>query len=266
MQREARRIAIIGCGSIASVIVEAVAEGRLPLEVTGLLDLEPAKCRSLAEKLGGGPLVAGSLEELLATGPRLVVEAASQEAVRMYGEEILRRGIDLVVLSVGALLDRATLERLQAAARKGSARIYVPSGAIGGLDAVRAARHAGITRLVLRTTKHPRSLGLEEWSGAPRLLYRGPAGEAVKRYPFNVNVAAALALAAGTEPLVEIVADPSIEVNRHEILVESAAGRMHLVFENLPSPGNPRTSLLAALSVIELLRRLSGAESLEVGN
>lgn len=265
MPREPRRIAIIGCGSIASAIIEAVAGGKLPLEVTGLLDLEPAKCHSLRERLGGGPLVAGGLEELLATGPGLVVEAASQEAVREHGEEILRRGIDLVVLSVGALLDRSTLERLLAAAREGSSRIYAPSGAIGGLDAVRAARHARITRLVLRTTKHPRSLGIEEWEGPPRLLYRGPAGEAVKRYPFNVNVAAALALAAGKEPLVEIVADPSVEANRHEVLVESAAGRMHLVFENRPSPRNPRTSLLAALSVIELLRRLSGVEGLEVG-
>jgi len=185
--------------------------------------------------------------------------------VRMYGARVLEEGVDLVVLSVGALLDPGVREGLLEAAERGGSRIYAPSGAVPGLDAVRAMRHAGIERLVLRTVKHPRSLGFREWSGGARLLYRGPAREAVKRYPFNVNVAAALSLAAGVEALVEIVADPSVDRNVHVVIVEGPAGRLELRAENVPSPENPKTSMLAALSVIELLRRLSGAGRLEVG-
>ncbi len=259
------RLGIIGCGAIASVIVDAVARDKLPAEVAALLDLYPERCRRLAEKLGGAPRIAGSLEELLKAEPELVVEAASQEAVRTHGPRVLERGVDLVVLSVGALLDKETREKLLEAAEKANAAIYAPSGAIAGLDAVRAMRHAGIRRVLLRTIKHPRSLGINEELDGPRLVYRGPAGEAVKRYPFNVNVAAALSLAAGVEAEVEIVADPAAERNTHIVVVESEAGRLEARVENVPSPENPRTSLLAALSVIELLRRLAGAERLQVG-
>jgi aspartate dehydrogenase len=266
MQRA--RIGLIGCGAIASVIVDAVAQGRVDAEIAAMMDLVPAKCRRLAGRLpqeAPEPAIAERLEGLLAAGPSLVVEAASQEAVRLYAERVLEAGVDLVVLSVGALLDQGLLGRLLQVAEERGARIYVPSGAIGGLDAVRAARHAGIERVVLRTVKPPHGLGVEEPLPGPRLLYRGPASEAVKRYPFNVNVAAALALAAGTEPLVEVVVDPGAERNRHEILVDSKASSMRLVFENAPSPDNPRTSLLAALSVVELLRRITARSGLEVG-
>ncbi len=259
------RLAIIGCGAIASVIVDAVARGKVPAEVVALLDIYPEKCRRLAEKLGGRPRIAGSLEELLREEPGLVVETASQEAVRTYGPKILERGVDLVVLSVGALLDEETRRRLLDAAEKGGATIHAPSGAIAGLDAVRAMRHAGIKRAVLRTIKHPRSLGLREEPREPTVIYRGPAGEAVKRYPFNVNVAAALSLAAGVEAEVEIVADPGATRNTHIVVVEGEAGRLEARVDNVPSPENPRTSMLAALSAIELLRKLSRAEKLQVG-
>ncbi len=146
---------------------------------------------------------------------------------------------------------------------RGGGRVYAPTGAIAGLDAVRAMRHAGIDRVVLRTRKNPRSLGVDV--DRETLLFRGPAREAVKRYPFNVNVAAALALAAGVEPEVEIVADPRVDRNIHEVIVESSASRLTLRVENIPSPQNPKTSYLAALSCIELLRRIASPSWLEVG-
>ena len=259
------KIALIGCGAIASVIVDAVARGTVPAEVVALLDLYPERCRRLAERLQGAPRVARSIDELLDAGPDIVVEAASQEAVRSYGPRVLERGIDLVVLSVGALLDKATREELLRAAEQTGATIHAPSGAVAGLDAVRAMRHAGIRRVVLRTVKHPSSLGIREEPREPTVIYRGPAGEAVKRYPFNVNVAAALTLAAGVEAEVEIVADPGATRNTHIVVVEGEAGRLEARVENVPSPENPRTSLLAALSAIELLRRLTGADRLQVG-
>ncbi len=262
------RMAVIGCGAIASRIVDAVASGLLSYHVTGLLDIRPERCRRLAERLPQPPRIAGSLEELLRDRPEIVVEAASPEAVREHGERVLRAGASLVVLSVSALLDEQLLSRLAGAAAETGSRIYVPTGAIAGLDAVRAHRLAGIERLVLRTVKPPEALGLsrEQLAGEARLLYRGPAREAARRYPLNLNVAAALALAAGREPTVEVYADPNASRNIHVILVEGPAGRLEIHVENVPSPENPRTSLLAALSVVELLRRLSRSDPLEVGS
>ena len=256
------RLALIGCGAIGSEIVEAVKRGVVRAELVALMDIYPERCEAL--KPGPDTLVTRSLDALLATNPDVVVEAASQEAVREYGPRILEEGRILVVLSVGALLDEETLRKLRDAAERGGGRVYAPTGAIAGLDAVRAARLAGIDRVVLRTRKSPRSLGVEV--DRETLLYRGPAREAVRRYPFNVNVAAALALAAGVEPMVEIIADPRVDRNIHEIIVESKASKITIRVENVPSPRNPKTSYLAALSCIELLRRITSSEWLEVGS
>ncbi len=258
------RLAVIGCGAIGGEIVSAVAEGVVHAELVALMDIYPDRCAELARRHGVRPVITESISQLLSTSPDLVVEAASQEAVRSYGVEVVSRGVDLVVMSVGALLDDGLRERLEKIAHASGATIYVPSGAIAGLDAVRALRLSGIKRVVLRTRKPPRALGMEDVEG-PVKVFEGPAREAVKRFPRNINVVAALSLASGTEPWVEIVADPGIERNTHEIIVEAEASRLHIVVENKPSPRNPRTSHLASLSVIELLRGLSRVESIRVG-
>ncbi len=248
------RIAIIGCGNIGGEIVRAVCGGRLKSNVTALMDRYPEKCFHLAlileKSTGLRPVVAEGIEDLLEVKPDLVVEAASQEAVRQYARRILERGIDLVVMSVGALLNEEFLQEVSSL----DGRIYVPSGAIAGLDAVRAMRHSGITRIVLRTRKNPRSLGmkLEE----RKVLFEGPASRAVKEFPFNVNVAAALSLAAGREAWVQVIADPGVEMNVHELEIVSDASTLRVAVENRPSPSNPRTSYLACLSAVELLRSL----------
>ncbi len=261
-----KRLAVIGCGAIGSVIVEGVAGGLVDAEIVALMDVFPDKCMRLAAKRldAGMPAVTDSLDDLLDASPDIVVEAASQEAVRSYGVEIVARGIDLVVMSVGALLDKGLREKLVKVAHASGASIYVPTGAIAGLDAVRALRPAGIYRVLLRTRKPPRALGYGEL-GAPETVFRGKASEAVKRFPRNINVVAALYLASGVEPEVEIIADPGVERNIHEITVEAEASRIHIVVENKPSPTNPKTSHLAALSVVELLRKLTGSEILVIG-
>lgn len=257
-------IGLIGCGAIASEIVNAIRSGSIEAGVSVLMDIFPEKCAKLRDLLGEEIPIVTSIEEFLQYPMDYAVEAASQEAVRSYGEKIVSRGISLVVLSVGALLDNELRERLVRRARETGAKIYAPTGAIAGLDAIRALRGAGIDRVVLRTIKPPRSLGIE--SKERRLLYRGPAHEAVKKFPFNVNVAAALSLAAGKEAEVEVIVDPSIERNTHIILVESKASRIEIRVENVPSKTNPRTSWLAALSVIELLRRITSKDPLLVGS
>ncbi len=226
--------------------------------LTALYDVEQGRCRRLAESLRRQrPMVAETLEGLLSAGPDVVVEAASQEAVKQYGLRVLEAGADLVVLSVGALMDEGLRSRLVEAARRRGHRIYVPSGAIAGLDAVYALSLDEIRSVRLVTRKPPRSLGLAEEPRRPVTLYRGPAGEAVKRFPANVNVAAALSLAAGREAEVEVIADPGATENIHEVYVDSEASRLAVRVENRPSPRNPRTSYLAALSAVALLKRLA---------
>ena len=267
------RIAVIGCGAIGSEVVRAVDEGYVKAELVALYDVVRGKCEELVSGLRTQkPSVADSLEEVLRSRPDIVVEAASQDAVREYGEAVLRSGASLVVLSVGALMDEGLRSRLLRAAEEGGSRIYVPTGAIAALDAVRALRRAGFRKVLIRTRKPPKSLkpaaalpkipkNLKE----PVTVFRGRASEAVKALPLNVNVSAALSLASGTDAEVEVVADPSVERNVHELIIESEASRITVRVENVPSPTNPRTSYLATLSVIELLRKLTGADRLVVG-
>jgi len=267
-----KRVAIIGCGAIGSELAQAIDRGTVRARLVALMDIYPEKCVELTKSFSSSrPLVTRELNELLSTNPEIVVEAASQEAVRSYGEEILSRGIDLVVLSVGALMDEELRKRLVAAAERGDSRIYVPTGAIAALDAVRALRIVGIERVVLRTRKPPKSLKLVgkevDLSSVrePTVVYRGRASEAVRVLPFNVNVSAALSLAAGMDAEVVVVADPSTQRNVHEIEIESSASRITVRIENVPSPRNPRTSYLAVLSAIELLRKLCSPDRIVVG-
>jgi len=255
------RLALIGCGAIGSVLARAVDEGEAgDWELVAVYDSREEAARRLLSKLRRErPRVASSVGDLLAEGPDLVVEAASQRAVYEYGEVVLRSGADLLVLSVGALADEELLSRLLEAARSSGKRIYVPSGAIAGLDGIRASSVVGVRSVVLETKKPPRALGVERGG----LLFEGPASVAVRRYPFNVNVAAALKLASGVEPTVRLIADPSLSRNVHEIRVESEASGITIRVENVPHPSNPKTSYLAALSAIALLRKLS--EPLWVG-
>lgn len=269
---EMKRVAIIGCGAIGSEIARAIDEGYVEADLVALYDVIKEKCEELASKLTKcKPLIASSIDEVLATSPNIVVEAASQEAVKQYAEKVLKSGADLVVLSVGALMDVELVERIKEAAREGNARVYVPSGAIAGLDAIRALRKVGIERVLLRTRKPPKSIKPCETLKfdpskvvQPTVVFRGKASEAVKVLPFNVNVSAALSLASGMDIEVEVVADPTIEKNVHEIIVESKASRITIRIENVPSPTNPRTSYLASLSAIELLRKLCSGSGYEI--
>ena len=249
----ARRLAVIGCGAIGSRLAAEVAGGRLRglYTLAALMDLEPGRCRRLVEAHGLNAIITDRLEELLATEPEVVVEAASPRAVAEYGESVLRSRADLVVMSVSALLDEQLLSRLLGAAGEAGSRILAPSGAVAGLDALKAHRLAGIEELVHRVYKRPEALGLSP--GTRGVVYRGPAAEAVKRFPLNLNVTAAIALAAGRPPLVEVHADPEAPGNVHEVEARSPLGRVKVRLENAVDPANPRTSLLAAYSLVALL-------------
>jgi aspartate dehydrogenase len=174
---------------------------------------------------------------------------------------VLERGYDLVAMSLGALVDAEFYDGLLRRAAERGRGVYLPSGAVGGLDALAAAAIAGLDTVVLTTTKPPQALPDIQAADlqGPTCIYEGPAREAVQRFPQNVNVAAAVSLAGigFDRTRVRVVADPAATGNRHHIEARGAFGELTFEARLLPSPGNPKTSYLAALSAIRLIRRLS---------
>jgi len=262
------RVGFIGCGSIGSAGALAIAEGRVAnAALAGIADAVESDLARKTAAAAHCPFMADA-RALLELHPDLVVEAASQDAVRAWGRAVLEAGADLMIVSVGALADAELLVALAGAAEKNGKRIYVPSGAIGGLDIIKSAAVGGLQECRLTTTKPPRALkgaaGLAEKGvdldaiQAPTVVYEGPASQAVRLFPQNVNVAAAISLAGiGLErTVVRLVADPGAARNVHEVFVRGAFGEATIRLENLPSPSNPRSSYLASLSVIAALQQI----------
>jgi aspartate dehydrogenase len=257
-------VGLIGYGGIAQDVVAALREAGGGAKIVGVL-CRPGRTAKAHATLGDIPVVE-SLADLLALRPGIVAEVAGQQAVAEHGPDVLRRGFDLLVISVGALAEPVLLERLKSAAREGNSRMLLPAGAIGGIDAIAAMRLGGLTSVRYRSRKPPAA-----WRGSPAekvadldkltgrtVLYRGTAGEAALLYPQNANVAAAVALAGlgFVKTEVELVADPDAPGNVHEIEVEGAAGRFAIQLQGKPSRSNPKTSALAALSVARALINL----------
>ncbi len=252
-------IALIGWGGIAQAVAEVFARHSRLAELSAVL-VRPGRLAAI-------PTVA-TIEDLLARRPRLVVETAGQAAVAEFGPAVLAAGVDFMAVSVGALADADLHARLEAAARGGGARLILPAGAIGGIDALSAMALAGLSRVVYRSRKPPAA-----WRGSPAealvdldqlqhaaCFYRGTARAAARDYPKNANVAATVALAGlGFEATeVELIADPAAPGNCHEITAEGVSGTMTIQLTGVPSASNPKTSMLTALSVARALLALDG--------
>lgn len=241
-----KKVGIIGCGAIGTLIAEAAGIGLVECDELVLYDYNTEKAEKLRKSLHFPVRVVKSVGEMIKLKPAVIVEAASQQAVREYTHEILTKNIELVVMSVGALLDLDLK----------SEKIHIPAGAIGGLDAISTAALAGIDEVILTTRKNPETLDMD--NRQEELVYEGNAQEAVKLYPKEMNVAATLALTIQPEKVkVKVISDPKVNRNVHEIRVKWRYGDMFLKFENDPHPENPGTSALAAWSAIKLLKELS---------
>lgn len=258
------KVGVVGCGAIGKEICRALDEGRIEARLQAVCDVDEGAAQRLAQSLSTRPRIA-SLDELLSMVD-ILVEAANAKALKEILFKAMGAGKDILVMSVGGLLD---LPDVFEKARKAGCRIHIPSGAIAGLDGVRSAKVGQIRSARLTTRKPPRGL-----AGAPyvlghaidlesikeeRILFEGPAREAVKGFPANVNVAAALSLAGigPDETVVRIIADPKSELNVHEIEVQGEFGRLFTRTENVPSPTNPKTSYLACLSAIATLKGIA---------
>jgi len=267
------KIGVIGCGAIGAQICRAIDSGSINAKLEAIYDRSAQHCERLLESLNNKPAISSPAE--LIKKADIVVECASQAAVREHGLLVLEGGKDLMVMSVGALMDQKLLEDLVRAARKNDCKIYVPSGAIAGIDGLKSAKIASINRVGISTTKNPKGLegapfiienNIDLYSFHERtLIFEGNAKEAVRAFPANVNVAASLSLAGiGKEDTrVKVFVDPEASRNIHEITVEGDFGNFTCRIENVPSPDNPRTSLLAALSAIATLKKIT--EPLQIG-
>lgn len=259
-----KSVGFIGCGGIARDVVAALRKAAANVEIIGALS-RPGRAEKARAALLGIKIYE-MIEDLFNRRPVVVAEMAGQDAVAAYGADILRRGIDFLVISIGALADPKLRQALKSAAQRGGSRVLLPAGAIGGIDAIAAMRLNGLKAVRYRSRKPPAA-----WRGSPAekvadlgtltrrtVLYRGEAGEAALLYPQNANVAAAVALAGlGFEATqVELVADPDAPGNVHEIEAEGSAGRLAIQLQGRPSRTNPKTSALAALSVARALVNL----------
>jgi len=242
------RIALIGCGNIATII----AEKGTSIEIDAVYDLDQERARDFARGVGARPCT--SFEELLSSDAPLIVEAASPKAVQQHARDVVRAGKDLMVMSVGGLADAEFRKCLIEDASASGVHIYIPSGAIGGLDAISSARVGKLEMVVLETRKPPQSLGVE--ADEATVIFEGTPAEAIERFPRNINVAVTLAVMAGDEKVrVRIIADPLVSHNIHTVRVMGETGTITMEFDNAPSP-NKATSLIAGYSAVALIERI----------
>jgi aspartate dehydrogenase len=257
------RVGLIGFGAIGRRVAELIGAGSIKnAEICAVLVRDPTRHEGVSR-----PLV-GSLEELFAASPDVVVEVAGHEALASYGEQVLRRGLTLVTTSAGVLADDAFRSRLIQVAVESGGRLVLPSGAIAGLDGIESAISTGLERVRHVVRKPPNALFDDPErvrevmaAGVPVTLFEGPAAEAVRLFPQNVNVVAMVSLAGlGFDRTTALViADPAVTHNTHEVTAEGVFGRVSVKVENVPSPENPKTGLIVAGSVVRALRRLSDA-------
>lgn len=253
-KRTGTRLGILGLGPIGRGVLRIVAAG----EISGMTAVAVAT-RSRPSELPPQVAWCGDIDALIAARPDLVVEGAGTEVLIVHGARILAAGIDLMPLSITAFAVAAFEEAAIAAARASGARILLPSGAVGGLDAIAAAREGGLDSVIMTQRKHPTALLSAQDAGAVRkatVLSEGSAREAALKFPKNSNIAAALAMAGigFDRTVVRVVADPAVTANTVEIEASGWFGRMRVVLENVPSE-NKRTSRLAGLAAIASLRR-----------
>jgi aspartate dehydrogenase len=240
-----KTVGLIGCGAIGTVLAEAIERKLVECDELIVFDVDLAKAQQLKNSLKFPVTVVENFDELVRREPSVIVEAASQQAAKEYTSRITAQNIELIVMSTGALLDMQVDLK----------RVHIPSGAIGGLDAFGSAAMAGIEEVKLISRKNPKALG--KTNTQPETVYEGIAEEAARRFPREMNVAATLALSVKpTRVHAQVVSDPAVTRNTHEIWVKWRFGDMFLRFSNEPHPDNPHTSALAAWSAIRLLRTI----------
>jgi aspartate dehydrogenase len=251
------KVGILGCGTIANIIAYKLRKND-KIDIAYFFDKDLEKSENLAQQNNGIAVL--DIEEMI-DNVDLVLEAASQISVKEHVPKILKKGKNVIIMSVGSLMDKELRKEIETISNETGSKIYVPSGAIAGLDAIKAGTVGKINQICLTTRKPPQSLGKEV--DKEEILFKGKASQAVKNFPLNINVAATLSIASGIDIDVTIIVDPNVDRNLHQVYVEGDVGKFRTETENLPCESNPKTSVLAAYSAIKLLKSLN--ESINIG-
>lgn len=266
------KIGIVGCGSIGSELIKAVKKDfKGKAKLVAVCDIDVKKAQEAVRIFKQKPKIASL--ELLIKMSDLVIEAASASISAAVAKKTLLAGKEVMIMSVGGLVGRNDIFQL---ANRKKKHLYLPSGALCGLDGVKSANMTKITQAVLVTKKPPRAL-----EGAPyivenkinlsalkkdSIIFDGSAEEAIKGFPKNINVSAILSLAGvgAKKTNVKIICSPKTKVNSHTVIVKGDFGELNAQTNNFPFPDNPKTSYLAVLSAMATLKTIT--EYVKIGN
>jgi len=243
------KVGIIGCGAIANIITTSIVQEENNIDIAYFFDKDIERAENLASLAGGVAVL--DFDDML-NDVDLILECAAPVSVKEYAPKVLGHGIDMIVMSIGALMDFDFYHELESLAKDNDAKIHLPSGAIVGLDGIKAVAKFGLKEVSLVTRKSPKSLGKD--IDAEEVLFEGKASDAVKEFPLNINVAATISIACQRDIDVKIIVDPKVNRNVHEITAKGDFGEFKTTTMNYPCAANPKTSMLAALSAIRLLK------------
>lgn len=249
------RLVLVGWGAIGAEVARLLATRHAPVDLVGVGVRNPD--RALPAPAITDPSV------LAALCPDLVVEAAGRAAVMPWGQAALSAGADFAPASTSAFAEEGELDALLALAKAKGRQVLIPSGALGGMDALSAAARLPLTAVTHEVTKPALA-----WQGTeaetlcdlaaltgPHVFFEGPARAAARRFPQNANVALTTAL-AGMGPdatMLRLIADPHATANRHRVIATGDFGRMEITLDNAPLASNPKSSALTALSLVRLI-------------
>ena len=255
------RLGLIGCGAIGREVLRAERAGELGQEIA------IAAVLVRRERDDSDPAMTHDPNVFFEHDMDVVVECAGHQAVRDHSVRCLESGADLVLTSIGALVDDALRGRIEQTAERVGRRLTVASAGIGALDILAAAAVGGLDRVQMTVRKDPSA-----WYGTeaeqlcdlaslsePLKIYEGSVREGAALYPQNVNISAAVALAGAGLDRTELViwADPTIRTHVIEIIAEGAFGSFRFVEDVEPTEDNPKTGKLVAMAVIKTIRQLA---------
>ena len=268
------RIGIVGCGAIGGSLAGSIIKDfKTQARLGALYDRSAERVEGLVKRLSLDKKTAVRDLAQLITRSDLIIEAASADDSLNIARSAVKRRKDILILSVGGLING--VKELRALAKRRGAKVYIPSGAIAGIDALKAASLKNIKSITLTTRKNPRSFSGVEYVSrrgidlgrikTDRVIFSGSAERAVRLFPKNINVAAILGIAGVgfKSTRVRLIASPKVKRNIHEIMIESESARIFTRTENQLHPKNPKTSYLAVLAAEATLKQI--LEPIKIG-
>lgn len=247
------RIGLIGAGALAAYLLEKESTYNYVIHSVFVRDAQ--KYERLAET--NDITLYTDFDAFLQSDIDLVVEVAGGEAAAMYGKRTVTKK-DMLIISIGAFVDETFAADIEQIAQENQHQIYLPSGAIGGLDIIQNAKDTNELAEVMIATRKPAHSLVAEALTAEKIVFDGVAKDAIEKFPKNVNIAIALSLAGiGVDyTRVQIIADPFVTTNQHEITAKGPFGSVTIQLENEPLPSNPKSSFITAMSIIGTIERI----------